>query len=169
MCLIGFMGAGKTTVGKELARRLQCPFTDLDQAIEAFERATIAELFTRSGQASFRHSETEALMRVLEQLRNDPRHILAVGGGAYVKQENQEALQQAAARIVFLSAPVDELWQRVKGQEDVTRPLSRDRAGFEALLHRRMPHFLTAHLTVETGGRQIADVVAEIADRLALE
>ncbi len=162
------MGAGKTTVGKELARRLQCPFTDLDQAIEEFERASVAEIFSRSGQAAFRQSETEALKRVLTNLRKRSIHILAVGGGAYVKKENQEALQDAAATIVFLSAPVDELWQRVNGQKDVERPLLRDRSVFEGLLEARAPHFALAHFTVDTSGRNVSDIAAEILSRAGL-
>jgi shikimate kinase len=168
VCLIGFMGAGKTTVGQELARQLQCPFTDLDQEIEAFERASIAEIFSRSGQAAFRQSETETLKRVLANIRKNTVQILAVGGGAFVKKENQEALHQSAATIVFLSAPVDELWQRVNGQKEVERPMLRDRSGFEALLGSRMPHFLTAHRTVETNGRNVSDIAAEIRSILEL-
>jgi shikimate kinase len=169
VCLIGFMGAGKTTVGEELARHLKCRFTDLDQAIEEFERASIAEIFSRSGQAAFRHSETEALRNILEQRKNDRLHVLAAGGGTYVKTENQEALQAAHAAVVFLSASLDELWQRVSSQTDVERPLMRDRASFAALLQSRLPHFAHAQCTVETTGRDVSTIVDEICSRLELK
>ena len=163
------MGAGKTTVGKELAQQLGCAFTDLDQAIERFERASVAEIFTRSGQAAFRHSESETLKRFLGEHHDEHHHhVLAIGGGAYSKRENQEVLQASHATTVFLSAPVDELWQRVSGQPDVERPLMRDRASFSDLWKSRMPQFAMANLTVETAGRDVKDIAAEIRTRLGL-
>jgi shikimate kinase len=168
VCLIGFMGAGKTSVGRELARQLQCTFTDLDEAIEAFERTTIGEIFSRSGQAAFRHSETETLKRILEQHADEALLILAAGGGTYVKKENQEVLQSARAAVVFLSAPVDELWQRVSSQVGVVRPMMRDRATFAALLESRLAHFQQAPWVIDTSGRGVPEIVKEIRSRLGL-
>jgi shikimate kinase len=167
VCLIGFMGAGKTTVGRGLAAQLHWNFVDLDDAIESFERASISDIFSRSGQASFRKSESEALRRVLETGRREPL-VLAIGGGAFSKLENQQMLQAVRATIVFLSAPEEELWQRVNTQVEVLRPLARDRVSFSQRLARRMPHFAKAHLAIETGGRSIAEVAQEIAERLGL-
>lgn len=167
VCLIGFMGAGKTTVGRDLAAHLHWNFVDLDDAIEAFERASISQIFSRSGQASFRHSETEALRRVLETGGREPL-VLAIGGGAFSKIENQQMLQAARATIVFLSAPEEELWQRVSTQAEVLRPLARDRVSFSSRLARRMPHFAKAHLTIETAGRGITEIAEEILERLGL-
>jgi shikimate kinase len=167
VCLIGFMGAGKTTVGRELARRLRWDFVDLDDAIEEFERASIAELFSRSGQASFRRSETEALRRVLQRARRKPL-VLAAGGGAFAQQENQEELKTAQAAVVFLSAPEEELWQRVNKQGEPLRPLLRDRVSFSTLLASRMPHFAKAQVTVETAGRAPDEIAIEIAKKLSL-
>lgn len=161
------MGAGKTSVGRALAERLRWNFMDLDDAIEEFERASISEIFSRSGQASFRHSETEALRGTLAATGDAPL-VLAIGGGAFNKVENQSALQAAGAGIVFLSASEEELWQRVNKQAEVLRPLLRDRASFSFLLASRMPHYGKAHLTVETSGRTIEQVTEEIAERLEL-
>jgi shikimate kinase len=166
ICLIGFMGAGKTTVGKELAQQLDCPFIDLDEAIEAMERARISEIFTRSGQAAFRQSETEALRRILQQRVPDTSYVIAAGGGTYSKPENQEALQAAGAAVIFLSAPIEELWQRVNKQADVSRPMIRDRASFESLFHSRVAQFRSAALEVSTSGLSAKQIATEIRKRL---
>jgi shikimate kinase len=96
-------------------------------------------------------------------------HVLAAGGGTYVKKENQEALHAAHATVVFLSASLDELWQRVSSQVDVERPMMRDRASFAALLESRLPHFAQAQWTVETTGRDVSAIVDEICARLELK
>jgi shikimate kinase len=161
------MGAGKTSVGQELARRLEWDFVDLDAVIERFERASIGEIFSQSGQANFRRSETEALQRVLQQARGKPL-VLAAGGGAFAQPQNQSELKTARAAIVFLSAPEEELWQRVNKQGEPLRPLLRDRRSFSSLLASRMPDFTKADVTVETAGRTPGQIATEIARRLSL-
>src|SRR3954470_18618157 len=79
LCLVGFMGAGKTTVGAALAKHLDYQFFDLDQLIEDLERQTVAEIFSREGQKVFRNIETEALRRVLERQKGSDT-VLALGG-----------------------------------------------------------------------------------------
>jgi shikimate kinase len=161
------MGAGKTSVGRELAQRLGWEFLDLDEAVERFERASISELFTRSGQASFRRSETETLRRIVAESR-DKRRVIALGGGTLTRTENQEELQAAGATVVFLSAPEEELWQRVNTQDVSQRPLLRDRASFAAMLASRTPHYSKAHLTIHTAGLSPQEVAQEIGAQLGL-
>lgn len=168
ICLVGFMGAGKTSVGKELARRLGWRFIDLDDAIEEFERASVAEIFSRTGQAAFRQSETEALHRVLETNRDRPL-VLAIGGGAYVKTENREQLKQAQAQMVWLSADLDELWRRVSSQDRTVRPLLTDKHAFESLYANRLHQFDSLTYRVDTMNKSVERVASDVAEMLHLQ
>src|SRR5881227_2738475 len=85
--LVGFMGAGKTSVGRALGERLNWIFEDLDDRIERRERRTIAQIFRESGESAFRRAEHSALQEVLEGIQNQAR-IVALGGGAYVQSNN---------------------------------------------------------------------------------
>src|SRR5205823_12787324 len=87
--LVGFMGAGKTTVGKALAERLGWRFIDLDDAIEAHEGRKIAEIFRASGENEFRRAEAEALCSRIEQLDSRNPTVMALGGGAYGQEPNR--------------------------------------------------------------------------------
>ncbi|HEY6254113.1 MAG TPA: shikimate kinase, partial [Candidatus Angelobacter sp.] len=120
--LIGFMGAGKTSVGKVLARRLGWKFHDLDDLIESREQRSIAAIFNDVGESGFRRIETDVLMALLEQSRMDSSSIVALGGGAFVQPENREALERAGVITVLLSAPLEELQRRCQDGSDV-RPL----------------------------------------------
>ena len=169
VCLVGFMGAGKTTVGGLLAVRLKCRFVDLDREVEARERAAVAEIFSRTGQAAFRNAENEALREVLAlALKEKKPLVLALGGGAFVQPDNAARLEESQAITIFLSAPAEELWQRCQQAEDAgVRPLLKDFAGFQRLYDQRLPYYRKCQWTVETGGRSPEDVAAEIAARLA--
>lgn len=161
------MAAGKTTIGKTLAQRLGQPFVDLDNVIEELERATVAEIFSRSGQAVFRNSETEALGHVLE--RQKKSFILALGGGAYSRKENRELLAKEHAHCIFLTASNDELWKRATAVGAPERPMIRDRAAFDALLAARMPDFKRAQWEISTAGRTVEESAAEIEKSLRSE
>jgi shikimate kinase len=156
--LVGFMAAGKTTVGQELARRLNWDFVDLDAQIESRERQTIAEIFRDRGEHEFRLIETEALRDLTESLE---RHsVIALGGGTFVQPGNRELLQPWQS--VFLDAPLDELWRR--SREDATkRPLRQNtRAEFESLYWERRTSYIQATMTVVTSGKDPSSLCAEI-------
>ena len=110
--LVGFMGAGKSSVGRALGQRLNWVFEDLDDRIEAREGRTVAEIFRDSGESEFRRVEHAALEHALGELRGGAAKVIALGGGAFVQNENAALLKACGVPIVFLEAPVEELWQR---------------------------------------------------------
>lgn len=164
--LVGFMGAGKTCVGKVLSRQLGWQFEDLDDRIQAREAQTIAQIFRSAGEAAFRVAEQQALRELLTSLGSSPR-VVALGGGAFAQPENAALLQATGFPIVFLDAPVEELWRRCQ-QQDLERPLRREEAQFRELYAARRPHYLRAGLRVETSGKPIETIAAEVASRLRL-
>lgn len=163
--LIGFMGAGKTSVGRELARRTGCPFYDLDQVIEAREKATVDEIFAAAGEQAFRRAEHEALLALMQRELGLEHAIVALGGGAFAQPENRRALQQAEAFTVLLEAPVEELERRCRSGPDV-RPLARDRERFRRLFAERREAYGEALYRIETAGRTIEQVADEIEQLL---
>lgn len=160
------MGAGKTSVGGALAALLGRRFVDLDQTIEELERASIDEIFSRSGQAAFRQTETAALKKTLAE-RKAPL-VLAVGGGAFSQPANQALLGDAGAVTIYLQAPIEELWQRATKQENSVRPLLTDKSAFQTLFQTRLEAYQKASLTVDTSGKSIEEVAAKIQTSLGL-
>ena len=162
--LIGFMGAGKSSVGKALAARLNWTFEDLDDRIERRERRSVAQIFRESGEAAFRRAEHSALQDLLDGLADDPR-IVALGGGAYVQTRNAELLTSAGVPIIFLDAAVEELWGRCSKQAIETgaeRPLLSDPDQFRQLYETRRCFYAEAPHTVQTGGRTVDEIATEI-------
>lgn len=154
------MGAGKTSVGREVARQLSSKFIDLDAAIEARAGKSVREIFAADGEPAFRRLEQEALREVLAD-EGEP-YVLAVGGGAFVQAEIAQAL--ADAPTVFLEAPGDELYRRcVDSLGAGVRPLLQDLTSFKKLYAEREPHYRQARWTVSTSGRKVGEVAAEIA------
>lgn len=166
--LVGFMGAGKTSVGRALGARLGWSFQDLDDRVQAREGRTVAEIFRESGEPAFRCAEHAALQELLAETEIGPPLILALGGGAFVESSNASLLQSAGTPTVYLDAPADELWRRC-GADGVVRPLRSDQDAFRRLYEMRRPKYMLARLRVETGGREIDRIVNEIVDSLDLE
>ena len=166
VALVGFMGAGKTTVGRALAERLGWRFADLDDLIQAREGRSVEEIFRDQGEAGFRKLE-RLMVREVASAKEPAPLVLALGGGAFPEETVQEVLREAGIPAVFLDAPVEELFRRSE-QPDVVRPLRRDREQFRELCERRRPAYLKAHLRIETGDREIAAIVEEIVLRLKL-
>lgn len=164
--LVGFMGAGKTSVGRELAGRLRWRFVDLDDEIVAAEGRSIAELFDKSGEEAFRAAESRALSALLA--RPPERLVLALGGGAFVQAQNADAIRRADLPVIFLDAPVETLRARCAAAGD-TRPLFRDEARFRRLYEERRPRYLAATHRVATEASAVKDVAGEIARLLGLE
>ena len=115
--LMGFMGAGKTTIGKELARDLKCAFIDTDERIEQEQGRKISEIFEKHGEQAFRNMETDLLNRLQE---SKEEFVLSIGGGMPVREENR-ALLRAIGTVVYLKTSKEEIIRRVSG--DTNRPL----------------------------------------------
>jgi len=162
--LVGLMGAGKSTVGRRLARRLGLPFIDSDQAIEDAAGLSAGELFERFGDKDFRDGERRVVARLVDE--GDIR-VIATGGGAYVDPATREMLNQRAI-TVWLDAPIDILAERT-GRRD-TRPLLRDgnRARtLERLSKERESAYSQAHIRIRSGEgahRDVVDSVLEAVD-----
>jgi shikimate kinase len=160
--LVGLMGAGKSTVGRRLARRLGLPFVDSDDAIEDAAGFSAAEVFERYGEADFRDGERRLVARLMD---GDVR-VIATGGGAYVDPRTRQLLNDRSITI-WLDAPVDILADRT-GRRD-TRPLLRngDRKGtLERLSEQRGPAYAEAHIRVPSGHGAHRDVVDSIVKAL---
>jgi shikimate kinase len=166
ICLVGFMGAGKTSVGQLLAQQLGWQFVDLDNVVEARENRKIAEIFRDGGESAFRQSERSALQQVLSRIDAEPL-VLALGGGAFVQVENAKALREAGLPIVFLDATVEELHRRCAPSGD-QRPLFQDQERFRKLYEERHSSYMNADLRVETEGRTVEQVASKVARRLGL-
>jgi shikimate kinase / 3-dehydroquinate synthase len=148
VALIGFMGAGKTTVGAEVAERLGRPFVDVDRRVEDATGTTVAKLFQQS-EATFRAAETAQALRTL---RSRPAAVIALGGGAVNSDQIRAALRQHAV-TVLLEVPVDEAWRRVRRGG---RPLAQDELHFRALYEKRRPLY---EACADARGRTAEDVV----------
>lgn len=160
--LVGLMGAGKSTVGRRLAKRLGLPFVDSDDAIEDAAGFSAAEVFERYGEADFRDGERRLVARLIDgQVR-----VIATGGGAYVDPKTRKLLNERAI-TVWLDAPVEILADRT-GRRD-TRPLLRngDRKGtLQRLAEQRGPAYAEAHIRVKSGDGAHKNVVDAIVEAL---
>jgi len=165
--LVGFMGAGKSAVGQSLAERHRRRFADLDRMIEEREGRTIIEIFQNSGEAAFRKLESEALRRLLRGELPLPPEIVALGGGAYAREENARMIREAGGMVVFLDAPVEELLLRCRRDtQPHERPLLQNESVFRRLYEERKPHYYRANLRVLTAGKPIEQVAGELAQAL---
>jgi shikimate kinase len=164
--LVGFMGAGKTSVGRALSQRLDCPFEDLDDRIQNREGKTIEEIFRESGEPAFREAETAALRALLRESRS-PVRVVALGGGTFVHASNTSLIKQAGVHSVFLDAPVEELYRRCE-MEQKSRPLRQTAEQFRELYRARQSYYGRAAFRIETNGKDVNAVAAEVACKLGL-
>jgi len=153
--LVGFMGAGKSTVGRALARRLGWRFADLDEDIAAHEQMPITEIFSKRGEADFRHVEQQALQRRISDVSRGVPWVIAVGGGCFAQPQNLDLMQNHGVTI-WLDAPLEMLRARVGGSP--VRPLARDPELFERLFHERQPVYEKAdyRIIIGSGGSDTA-------------
>ncbi|PKM11825.1 MAG: shikimate kinase AroK [Gammaproteobacteria bacterium HGW-Gammaproteobacteria-3] len=162
--LIGLMGAGKTTVGRQLAKALKLPFYDSDKAIEETTGVDIATIFEFEGEAGFRDRE----QKMIHQLTQMQAIVLATGGGAILRDDNRQRLQENGF-VVYLQCSVDRLLERTK--RDTKRPLlqtENPRARLEQLLLLRDPWYrVCADYIVDTGRMSGKAVIKNILDQYA--
>lgn len=164
--LVGFMGSGKTTVGRLLAERLGWSFADLDEEIEAAEGRSISDIFERFGEPEFRRIEAEALRRhVLSVERGQPA-VLALGGGAFAQDENRALVLQHGI-VFWLDCPFDTVTRRVAPATH--RPLARDPERFAALYEARREIYAQADVRIEIQSDDPAAAVEAIANHPILQ
>jgi shikimate kinase len=168
LVLVGMMGAGKSSVGKRLAQALDLPFKDADEEIERAAGLTIPDIFALRGEAEFREGER----RVIARLLDDPPHVLATGGGAFVSAETRTLMRSKNAFSIWLRADPEVLARRVGRKNN--RPLLRGkdpRQVLTELLAVREPAYSQADLIVESndGPHQhtVEAILAALKGRLA--
>lgn len=163
--LIGLPGSGKTTVGRQLSRRLRVPFLDSDTVIEQQLGCSIREFFEREGEARFRDIEAG----VIDELTQIPEGVLSTGGGAVLRPENRDNLHERT-KVIYLNSSPDDLFRRLR--HDKNRPLLQvaDPLGRLRDLHsQRDPLYReTAHFQVETGRPSVSSLVTMILMQLEL-
>lgn len=162
--LVGLMGAGKSSVGRRLAEKLEIPFVDADHEIEVAAGKTIPEIFADHGEDYFREGERRVIMRLLE----NGRQVLATGGGAYMNSESRERIRDLGISI-WLKADLDLLLKRVSKRSD--RPLLKHdnpASVLKRLIDLRYPVYALADVLVESRdvqhGQMVNDVIRALAD-----
>tara|TARA_R110002072_G_scaffold43827_2_gene123087 strand:- start:25 stop:564 length:540 start_codon:yes stop_codon:yes gene_type:complete len=161
--MVGLMGAGKSSIGRRLATRLNMPFVDADTEIEAAAGCTIAEFFERHGEAEFRDGERRVIARLLE----DEPKVLATGGGAFMDAETRAAIADAGISV-WLRADLDTLVRRTSRRTD--RPLlnTGDPTNtLESLMETRHPVYAQADIVVESNDGPPDATVERVVEALA--
>ncbi len=156
--LTGFMGTGKSSVGKMLAKETGYLYCDLDAMIVEQIGMTINEIFAIHGEAFFRDLEADAV----KQVSSAARLVVATGGGAVIREENRALLRKSGV-VVNLEASLEEIYNRLSN--DSERPLFNDRKSpgkLAELLEQREPYYADADIRIDTTGRKVEDVVQEI-------
>lgn len=157
--LVGFMGSGKTTVGRILADRLGWEFVDLDAEIEAEQKTTIAEIFDQCGEEHFREIETAAIRRRVHMVRAGQPMVIALGGGAFLREQNYDLLADHGV-TVWLDCPLELARRRV---DHSTRPLARDPEKFAELYEARQPSYGRADYRIAVTSDDAEAVVEAIS------
>jgi shikimate kinase len=159
--LVGFMGSGKTTVGRLLAGRLGWNFVDIDDTIEAAQGMPIGEIFATRGEAAFRQMEAEALREVAATIARGKPAVVASGGGAFAQAANAEVIGRHGVSI-WLDVPIEVAWQRVSRESH--RPLARSYAEFSRLFEARREAYGRADYRVPAGGEpsEVVDAILSL-------
>jgi shikimate kinase len=161
LILTGFMGAGKSTVGGEVAKKLGVPFYDNDVRIVARSGMAVKEIFARYGEEGFRRRERVAF---LETLLHEKPGVIPTGGGFVSTEAGRQILLECGAPVVYLSAEFDTLAARVEADPVNIRPLFQNREQALGLLTVRIPWYAeTATSVVDTENRPFEDIVKQVA------
>jgi shikimate kinase len=147
--LTGFMGCGKSEVGRLLAGEIGWDFVDLDEEIARAAGMPIAEIFSQHGEPAFRALERAAILEQTGEARRGRARVVALGGGAFADERNREALALGGLTI-WLDVPLAQLWERVS--ENDGRPLAGNRRDFETLFEKRRCVYAKADYTVSNAG-----------------
>jgi shikimate kinase len=158
--LVGFMGAGKTAVGRALARHLEYDFLDLDELIAARAGKSVQQIFAELGEAAFRRLESEAI----QSCRGMVRAVIALGGGAYVSEENRTSVR-TIGKSIWLDCPLEICLMRIAG--DRSRPLLGDVDDMRALLAQRCAAYARADYCVQAGEFSPEELAIEITRLLS--
>jgi shikimate kinase len=157
--LVGFMAAGKTTIGQLLAHELGWSFADLDQDIEAAQGASIAEIFDARGEEAFRRLEQEAVRKRVSEVERGKPMVLALGGGTFTADTNQNLLLERGVTI-WLDCPFSRVCDRLEGTSH--RPLARDPEKLKQLHEDRRSAYSKAEYRIEIDSDDPAVIVAAI-------
>ena len=162
--LIGYMGSGKSTVGRKAAKAVEYTFLDTDVLIEKEEGMTISKLFEEKGESYFREKETETIRRLLAEPKGN---IIATGGGLPMKEGNAELLKELGT-VIYLMAETDTLVKRLSG--DTSRPLLKNgelREKIETMLAIRGPVYeATADVVLQTDNMSFYEIICRIENLL---
>ena len=153
--LIGFMGAGKTTVGRELAARVDAPFFDLDELVEAAEKMSIKDIFGQHGEPYFRKRERD-ILRSTHYLEDA---VIATGGGTFTFEDNIQFIQSEGLSV-FLSAPYALLRNRI-GDKAAERPMFRDDVAAHELYNERLRFYRMCDVTIEIREEETPNAIVE--------
>jgi shikimate kinase len=160
--LIGPPGAGKSTIGKQLARSLNCSFTDTDDVIEAQTGVTISQIFIDQGEPWFRELEVEVVLKAIAEIDG----VLSLGGGAPLSQPAQDLLQGISIPIIFLDVSLATAAPRVGFNRDRPLLLNNPRAAWQTLMEKRRPIYesVATHIVVVDGlsAKQVSAKIREI-------
>jgi len=163
--LIGFMGAGKTTVGRRLSYRLKKTFLDLDRYIENEEGRSIKQIFKEEGEVFFRNLETESLKKIMNESTS---HVISTGGGLPLREENRKLLKKMGT-IVYLRVKAETVLSRIK--HDVNRPLLQVENPEEKiiqLLKERDPIYLSvADIIIDVDNKKFQSILKELQIKLS--
>ena len=163
--LIGFMGVGKTTLGRQLAQRMGWEFVDLDQSIEIDAGKSISQIFEEDGEEVFRDHEASQLARVLKE----SNRVIATGGGTPIREGAMSTMLRLAT-VIWLKASVDTLLARTS--QDCSRPLlanltsEQKNRRIEEMLAVREDHYRQANFTIDTDGCDPGLLVSRIYERI---
>lgn len=157
--LVGFMGAGKSSVARALGKRLDWKVEDIDARIERTERRDIPTIFRVEGEPYFRAREREALIGLLPERGT----VVASGGGTFADASNRELMLRDGA-VIWLDAPLEIVLKRIP--LDGRRPLAADRVGMEQLYNQRLAAYRLAHLRVDAGRGSVEELVDNIVEWL---